>query len=69
MAVAKNIIGKHNDKFCIPTCFKYDNDLTHDPDKIWNTFSNFFTNVGPNYANAISLPQTKQFTRYIYKKS
>ena len=59
----RTIIGKHNDKSCIPTCFKYNNHLTHDPDQIYNTFSNFFTNVGPNYTNAIPLPsQKKQFT-------
>ena len=53
------MIGKHNDKSCIPTCFKYNNDLTHDPDQISNIFCNFFTNVGPNYANAIPAPKNQ----------
>ena len=46
--------------------FKYNNDLTHDPDQISITFCNFFTNVGPNYANAIPAPKN-QLTRYLQK--
>ena len=46
--------------------FKYNNDLTHDPDQISNTFCNFFTSVGPNYTNAIPAPKN-QFTRYLQK--
>ena len=34
----RTVIGKHNGTSCIPTCFKYNNDLTHDPDKISNKF-------------------------------
>ena len=49
----KTMIGKHNDKSCIPTCFKYNNGLSNDPDQISNTFCNFVTDIGPNYANAI----------------
>ena len=37
----KTMIGNHNDKSCIPMCFKYNTDLTHDPDQMSNTFCNF----------------------------
>ena len=66
--VLRTVIGKHTDKSCIPTCFKYNNDLTHDPDQISNTFCNFFTNVGPNYADAIPAPK-KNSSPDTYKKS
>ena len=56
--------GKHNEKSCTTTCFKYNNDVTNDPDHISNTFYNIFTDVDPNYANAIPAPK-KQFTRYL----
>ena len=46
--------------------FKYNNDLTNDPDQIFNTFCNLSTDVGPNYVNAIPAPK-KQFTRYLKK--
>ena len=59
----RTVTGKHNDKSSIPVCFKYNNDLTHDPDQILNAYCNFFANVGPNYANAITAPKN-QFTRY-----
>ena len=64
----KTVIGKHDDKSCNPTCFKHNTDLTHDPDQISNTFCNFFTNVGPDYANANPAPKN-QFTGYLPKKS
>ena len=51
------MIGKHNDKSSIPACFKHNTDLTHDPDQLSNTYCNFFTNVGLNYANAIPAPK------------
>ena len=62
------MIGKHNDKSCIPSCVKYNNDLTNDPDQISNTFCNFFTDVGPNYANAIPA-RNKKTVNQICKKN
>ena len=64
--VLRTLIGKHNDKSCIPTHFKFNAGLINDPDQISNTFCNFFTNVRPSYANAIPKPQT-HFNAYLNK--
>ena len=58
------MIGEKNSTSGICLHFKHINAIIKDPDQIYNTFCNFFTNIGPNHATAI--PQSiKQFTSYL----
>ena len=39
------------------------------PEKIANTFNNYFTNIGTNLASTISIDQTETYTQYLQTPS
>ena len=39
------------------------------PDKIANTFNNYFANMGTNFASTISNDQTETYTQYLQTPS
>ena len=59
-----SVIGKSNDKSTITTTFTINNEDTTDPNLISNTFADYFTNIGPTFANQIP-ESTKSHFDYI----
>jgi hypothetical protein len=66
--LVRSMIGKSNDKSFTPTIFQHNNEKVSNPQKIANHFCKFFTNVGPNYANAIPKPNI-EFPHYLANKT
>ena len=55
--ILNNAINKSYNKPTYPKCFIKNNKLISNKKNIANGFNNFFTNVGPNLAKNISLPE------------
>ena len=61
------ILNKRKSKLTCPSCFKSNGELISDPTSIATSFSEYFSNIGPNLAARIS-PSTANFGDFLRHK-
>ena len=60
-----SILYRKKVKKCFPEYFVDKGDIVNDKVTIANKFNSYFTNIGPNLAKNIVLPQNKCFRSYL----
>ena len=68
-ATINSILNKKHGKCQLSNFFKVNGISVTDPKTISNSFNNFFTNIGPTFANKIAAPSNKSFMDFFKNKT
>ena len=63
--VINDTLGKRNQKTNLPISIEHNNTLITNPNKIANTFNDYFTNIGTNLAENICHYNNEMYQQYL----